>query len=58
MASKKFGKHTLCHGSSLPAKTMAQHEGERGDASERSERLFKGENKRQKLGLPLLDIKV
>ena len=58
MASKKFGKHTLCHGSSLPTKTIAQHEGERGDASRRSTKLFKGENKRQRLGLPLLNIKV
>ena len=58
MASKKFGKHTLCHGSSLPTKTMAQHEGERGDTGGRSKNLFRGENKRQRLGLPLLNMKV
>lgn len=58
MASKKFGKHTLCHGSSLPTKIQAQHEGERGDLSLRKTKLFKGENKRQRLGLPLLNMKV
>lgn len=58
MASKKFGKHTLCHGSSLPTKTYAQHEGERGDLNRRNTKLFKGENKRQRLGLPLLNIKI
>jgi DNA polymerase-4/DNA polymerase V len=57
-ASKKFGKHTLCHGSSLPTKVQAQHEGERGDLSIRSLNLLKGENGRQKLGLPLLNMKV
>ena len=58
MASKRFGKHTLCHGSSLPTKTMAQHEGERGDAGGRSSKLFRGENRRQRLGLPLLNMKI
>jgi hypothetical protein len=37
---------------------QAQHEGERGDVPERKTALFKGENKRQRLGLPLLHIKV
>lgn len=58
MASKRFGKHSLCHGSSLPTKIQAQHEGERGDVSRRSAELFKGENVRQKLGLPLINIKI
>jgi len=57
-ASKKFGKHSLCHGSSLLTKLQAQHEGERGDASRRDKELFRGENGRQKLGLPLLNMKV
>ena len=58
MVSSRFGKHSLCHGSSLPTKVQAQHEGERGDLSRRDKELFRGENGRQKLGLPLLNIKV
>jgi len=56
--SGKYGKHTVQHGSSLPAKQQTQHEGERGDVPLRHTELFKGENKRQRLGLPVLDIKV
>jgi hypothetical protein len=32
--------------------------GERGDTPQRITEFFKGENKRQRLGLPMLDIKV
>jgi hypothetical protein len=56
--SRKYGKHTIQHGASLPAKLQAQHEGERGDVPARKNVLFKGENKRQRLGLPMLHIKV
>ena len=56
--SRKYGKHTIQHGASLPAKLQAQHEGERGDVPVRKNDLFKGENKRQRLGLPLLHIKI
>jgi DNA polymerase-4/DNA polymerase V len=56
--SEKFGKHTVQHASSLPAKLQAQHAGARGDIPERMIELFRGENKRQRLGLPLLDIRV
>jgi len=56
--SRKYGKHTIQHGASLPAKLQAQHEGERGDVPIRKNALFKGENKRQRLGLPLLHIKI
>jgi DNA polymerase-4/DNA polymerase V len=56
--SKKFGKYTVRHAASLPTKIQAQHEGERGDVPQRATDLFKGENKRQRLGLPLLHIKV
>ena len=56
--SRKYGKHTIQHGASLPAKLQAQHEGERGDVPARKSTLFKGENKRQRLGLPMLHIKV
>lgn len=56
--SRKFGKHAVQHAASLPAKLQAQHEGGRGDAPVRRGNLFKGENKRQRLGLPVLNIKV
>lgn len=56
--SRKFGKHAVQHAASLPAKLQAQHEGGRGDAPVRRGNLFKGENKRQRLGLPMLNIKV
>lgn len=56
--SKRYGKHTLIHGSSMATKLQAQHEGERGDVPSRKLVKFKGENKRQRLGMPFLDIKV
>ncbi len=56
--SERFGKHTIQHASSMPAKLQAQHEGDRGDSPQRKENLFRGENKRQRLGLPVLNIKV
>ena len=56
--SWKYGKHTVQHGSSLPTKQQAQHEGDRGDVPVRKTATFKGENKRQRLGLPVLHIKV
>jgi DNA polymerase-4 len=56
--SEKLGKYTVHHASSLPTKLQTQHEGERGDAPQRKGELFKGENKRQRLGLPVLNVKV
>ncbi|NTW66741.1 MAG: DNA polymerase IV [Nitrospirae bacterium] len=56
--SRKYGKHAVQHGASLPTKLQAQHEGERGDVPVRKADLFKGENRRQRLGLPMLHIKV
>ena len=56
--SKKFGKHTVRHASSLPTKLQAQHEGERGDVPERKNNMFRGENMRQRLGLPVLNVNV
>ncbi len=55
--SRKFGKHAIRHAASLPTDLQAQHEGARGDAPARKTTLFKGENKRQKLGVPVLHIK-
>ncbi|MEI6154938.1 MAG: DNA polymerase IV, partial [Deltaproteobacteria bacterium] len=56
--SGKFGKHAIQHASSLPAKLQAQHEGERGDVPRRKTELFKGESARQRVGLPVLNIKI
>ncbi len=56
--SRKYGKHTVQHAASLPTKLQAQHEGERGDVPMRRAILFKGENKRQRLRLPMLHVKV
>jgi DNA polymerase-4/DNA polymerase V len=52
--SAKYGKHTVFLGSSFSAITDTQHAGDRGDAARRKEDLFKGENSRQRLGLPML----
>ena len=56
--SARFGKHTVRHASSLPTKLQAQHEGQRGDVPVRRAGLFRGENRRQRLGLPMLHVKV
>jgi DNA polymerase-4 len=58
MLSEKYGKYAVHHASSLPTKLQTQHEGERGDVPQRTIDLFKGENKRQRVGLPMLHIKV
>ncbi|HUO78161.1 MAG TPA: DNA polymerase IV [Thermodesulfovibrionales bacterium] len=58
MLSEKFGKYAVHHATSLPTKLQTQHEGERGDVPQRTKDLFKGENKRQRLGVPVLHIKV
>jgi DNA polymerase-4 len=58
LLSEKFGKYAVHHGSSLPTKLQARHEGERGNTPQRGSELFKGENRRQRLGLPMLYIKV
>jgi DNA polymerase-4/DNA polymerase V len=56
--SEKFGKYTVHHAASLPTKLQTQHEGARGDVPTRKIELFKGENKKQRLGLPMLQMKV
>jgi DNA polymerase IV len=58
MLSEKFGKYTVQHAVSLPANIQSQHEGERGDIPGRKQELLSGENKRQRLGLPMLDVDV
>ncbi|HNQ47650.1 MAG TPA: DNA polymerase IV [Syntrophorhabdus sp.] len=49
----KYGKHTVCLGSSLLANKSSQHLNERGDLSERSKFLLPGETKRKRLGIPM-----
>jgi DNA polymerase IV len=56
--SEKYGKYAVHHASSLPTKLQALHEGERGDVPERTRNLVSGENKRQRLKLPMMQIKV
>lgn len=56
--SGRFGKHTVRHAASLPTKLQAQHEGERGDVPARRSELFKGEDKRRRLGIPMVHVKV
>ncbi|MBI5633716.1 MAG: DNA polymerase IV [Nitrospirae bacterium] len=56
--SGRYGKYTVFHATSLPTKQQARHEGERGDIPKRTTELLQGENKRQRLGLPMLHIKV
>ena len=52
--SQKYGKHTLYLASSALARQARTHEGERGDAPERTKKLFKGESARKRLSLPML----
>jgi hypothetical protein len=56
--SARYGKHTVQHAASLPSKLEALHRGERGDLPERTTELFRGENSRQRLALPVLPTKV
>ncbi len=56
--SQRFGKHTVQHAASLPAKLYARHLGERGDLPVRTSKVVKGESGRQRLGLPMLDVDV
>jgi DNA polymerase-4/DNA polymerase V len=50
---EKYGKHTIFLGSTFLAHQHKQHEGERGDAPERTRQLLKGETKRKRLGIPM-----
>lgn len=57
--SEKFGKHTLQSNASLPTKLQVQHEGARGDVAVRkTTAMLKGENSLQRLGMPVLHLKV
>ncbi|MFH1426087.1 MAG: DNA polymerase IV [Candidatus Kerfeldbacteria bacterium] len=52
--SKKYGKHTLCLGSSLPANTISQHKNFRGHIPDAKQRRESQLHKRKFVGLPLL----
>ncbi|MFA7171185.1 MAG: DNA polymerase IV [Candidatus Paceibacterota bacterium] len=52
--AKRYGKHTLFLGSSFQAMNQTQHTGDRQEATERKNNLFKGETKRKRLGIPFL----
>jgi DNA polymerase-4/DNA polymerase V len=56
--SRRFGKHAVLHGASLPTRLQARHEGERGDAPARKTSTFRGEYGRKRLGLPMLHMRV
>jgi len=56
--NEKYGKHTVFLGTSFNAHEHPQHEKERGDQPERKKLLLKGENKRQRIGIPMFMGKV
>ncbi len=51
---KRYGKHTVFLGSSMPAMTKSQHGGERGEVAARRTQMFRGETERKRLGIPML----
>lgn len=52
--SKRFGKHVIHLGASIQANNFLQHLGKRGELCFRQTRLLKGETKRKRLGIPML----
>ncbi len=51
---RRFGKHAVFLGSSMPAMTRGPHRGERGEVAMRKLQLFPGETGRKRLGVPML----
>ncbi len=51
--NEKFGKHTVFLGTSFLANSTPQHNKERADQPERKNLTFKGENRRQRIGIPM-----
>ncbi len=51
---RRYGKHAVFLGASLPAMTRGQHGGERGVVAARKHQLFTGETARRRLGIPML----
>jgi DNA polymerase-4/DNA polymerase V len=52
--AKRYGKHTIFLGSSLQSMTKPQFQGDRANPTERRNNLFRGEDKRKKLGIAML----
>ncbi|MHC1699321.1 MAG: DNA polymerase IV [Geobacteraceae bacterium] len=52
--AKKFGKHAVVLGSSLPTFTAPQHGGERGKSTGQERPKLQGETKRKHLAIPFL----
>lgn len=52
--ARKYGKHTLCLGSSLPANTVSQHQNFRGHIPDAKQQREGQLHKRKFVGLPLL----
>jgi hypothetical protein len=52
--AKKFGKHAVVLGSSLPTFTTPQHEGDRATTAGEERPKIQGETKRKHLGIPFL----
>jgi len=52
--SEWYGKHAVFLGSSFQAMKFGAHLGARGDLPARTKQLFKGENARRRLAIPLL----
>jgi DNA polymerase-4/DNA polymerase V len=50
----RFGKHSVYLGSTYTALTTATHLEERGDVPTRAKQLMRGENKRQRINIPML----
>ncbi len=50
----RYGKHTVFLGSSLKAVNEPAHQNGRGDHSERSKNILKGESARKRIGLPFI----
>lgn len=57
-ANRKYGKHALSLGMSLWLGKHKQHLSERGDVPARKKNLLPGETDRQRVGLPVWDIKL
>jgi len=51
---KRFGKHVVMHGSTFSSELYIRNDGYRGNKPPRIVELFKGESKRQRVGLPVL----
>lgn len=54
----RFGKHSIFLGSSFEAQKFGAHLGDRGDIPDRQKDKLTGENRRRRLGIPMLFAKI